>query len=280
MQNIHSHTWDPEQHIAAATREEANISRGAPMDLSIDFDVFMADSAPFAQVAVFGLKARLNGYWVPDAYVAAFVQRAPHKLVGFAASDPTQAGCMDELRHGIEELGLVGLKMAPMYAGFDPRDPRCDAVYAYCQAHAIPILFHSGTTFNHAAPLGVTRPWLFDEVAIRYPELRMVLAHVGHPFCEECLVVIRKHPHVYADISALFYRPWQFYNMLIAAQEYKVTHKLLFGTDYPFAKGEESIQGLRNANHIIGQSGLPSVTQETIDGILNRDAFALLGIRS
>ena len=91
-------------------------------------------------------------------------------------------------------------------------------------------------------------------------------------------MVIRKHPHVYADISALFYRPWQFYNMLIAAQEYKVTHKLLFGTDYPFARSRESIDGLRNANDVTGHSGLPSVTEQTINGILNRDALALLGV--
>ncbi len=108
----------------------------------------------------------------------------------------------------------------------------------------------------------------------------MVLAHVGHPFMEECLVVIRKHPHVYADISALYYRPWQFYNMLIAAQEYNVTHKLLFGTDYPFAAGQASIDGLRQANDVIGVSGLPRVTDGTIEGILGRDAFGLLGIGS
>ena len=66
--------------------------------------------------------------------------------------------------------------------------------------------------------------------------------------------------------------------MLIAAQEYNVTHKLLPGTDYPFAKGKASIDGLRNANHIIGNSGLPQVTLQTIDGILNRDALSLLGI--
>lgn len=92
----------------------------------------------------------------------------------------------------------------------------------------------------------MSRPSLFDDVAIRYPELRMVLAHLGHPRYGECLAVIRKHPHVYADISALFYRPWQFYNMLITAQEYRVTHKLLFGTDYPFVGALESIDGLRN----------------------------------
>ncbi len=62
------------------------------------------------------------------------------------------------------------------------------------------------------------------------------------------------------------------------AQEYKVTHKLLFGTDYPFAGGVDSIAGLRNANHIIANSGLPRITDETIEGILNRDSVVLLGL--
>jgi predicted TIM-barrel fold metal-dependent hydrolase len=105
-----------------------------------------------------------------------------------------------------------------------------------------------------------------------------VLAHAGHPFTEECLVVIRKHPHVYADISALYYRPWQFYNTLIAAQEYKVTHKLLFGTDYPFASAQESIDGLRNVNAVIGGSGLPRFSEDAVEEILARDALSLLGV--
>lgn len=280
MDNVHTHTWDPERHISAATRAEADRSRGGPMDLSVDFDRFMVEEANFyTRTIVFGLKAKLTGFWVPDAYVAEFVARAPDKLVGFAACDPTQENATDDLRRGIEELGLAGIKMAPMYAGFDPRDPRCAPIYDYCQAHGLPILFHTGTTFSQNAPLEYTRPWLFDWLGIRYPELRMVLAHVGHPFCEECLVVIRKHPHIYADISALFYRPWQFYNMLIAAQEYHVTHKLLFGTDYPFAKATESIAGLRNANRIVGDSGLPQVTEATITGILERNIIQTLGIR-
>jgi predicted TIM-barrel fold metal-dependent hydrolase len=278
MQNIHAHTWNERLHMADFFVKEAELSRGFKFDLSVDFDAFMVDAAPFDKVVVFGAKARLNGLWVPDDYVAAFVARAPAKLIGFAACDPTQPHYMDELRIGIDELHLGGVKMMPMYAGFDPRDARCDPVYAFCESRGLPILFHSGTTFNRAAPLGFTRPWLWDEVAIKHPELRMILAHVGHPFCEECLVVIRKHPHVYADISALHYRPWQFYNMLIAAQEYNVAHKLLNGTDYPFTTGQGSIDGLRNINHIIGNSGLPRVTEKTIEGILNRDALSLLNL--
>ena len=277
--NVHAHAWDQALHIDPATRAEADRSRGRSMDLTVRFETFMQEEAAhFAKTVVFGAKAKRTGYWVPDEYIANFVSQAPDKLIGFAACDPTQAGALADLRKGIEQLGLAGVKMMPMYAGFDPRDERCQPIYAYCQERGLPILFHSGTTFNQMAPLGFTRPWLWDEVGMRYPELRMVLAHVGHPFGEECLVVIRKHPHIYADISALFYRPWQFYNMLIAAQEYNVTNKLLFGTDYPFAKGEESINGLRNANHIIGNSDLPRVTQATIDGILYRDMPGLLGL--
>jgi hypothetical protein len=279
MQNVHAHVWDQSLHLARQTVAESELSRGQPLDLTVRLGAFLADMEPFEKVVVFGMKARRTGYWVPDEYVAEFVGKAPEKLLGFASSDPTQKGCREELEHAIEDLHLVGLKMGPIYAGFDPRDRRAEPVYEYCQKKGLPILFHTGTTFHRDAPLGFSRPWLFDEVAMRYPELRMVLAHLGHPFYDECLVVIRKHPHVYADIAALYYRPWQFYNMLLLAQEYRVTHKLLFGTDYPFASAKESIEGLRNVNHVIGDSSLPRVSPEVVAAVLERDALTLLGLR-
>lgn len=278
MQNVHAHAWDPSAHLREETIREAALARGARLELTTRYEAFMEEMAPFERVVVFGLKARLTGYWVPDEYIADWVARAPETLLGFASCDPTQPRYMKELSHAVEDLGLCGVKMGPIYAGFDPRDRCCTPVYDYCQRSGIPILFHTGTTFNHNAPLAYGRPWLFDEVAIAYPELRIVLAHLGHPFYDECLSVIRKHPHVYADIAALYYRPWQFYNMLILAQEYGVTHKLLFGTDHPFAGSAPSIEGLRNVNHVVGDSALPRVTEETIEGILARDALGLLGI--
>jgi predicted TIM-barrel fold metal-dependent hydrolase len=278
MQNIHSHTWDSPLHFQPETIREVDLARGYPLDLTVHLESFLEDMADFEKVVVFGLKARRTGYWVPDDYVAEFAARAPEKIIGFACCDPTQPEHFEELKHAIETLKLRGVKMGPIYAGFDPRDALCDTVYRYCQENGLPILFHTGTTFNHNAPLNYGRPWLFDEVAIRFPGLRLILAHCGHPFSEECLVVIRKHPHVYADISALYYRPWQFYNTMMAAQEYKVTDKLLFGSDYPFAKGHESIQGLRDVNQIIGNSSLPHVSEQAVEDILGRDALQLIGV--
>jgi hypothetical protein len=85
--------------------------------------------------------------------------------------------------------------------------------------------------------------------------------------------VIRKNPNVYAEVSALFYRPWQYYNILITAQEYLVTDKIFFGTDYPFTTLEESIGGLKNINRLVEGSNLPRVTDETVDRILYSSPF-------
>ncbi len=278
MINVHAHVWDQRLHMADFTVREAALSRGRAIDLTVDVDRLLEDNRAMDHVVVFGLKGRLCGYWVPDEYVADAVARGGGKLIGFAACDPTQEGYMEELRTAIEELGLRGVKMGPAYGGFDPGDARCDEIYAYCQERRLPILFHAGTTYNRLAVLKYAHSELWDDVAVRFPELRVVLAHLGHPFSDECICVIRKHPHVYADISALYYRPWQFYNMLVTASEYGVTHKLLFGTDYPFTTVADSITGLRNINAVAGGSGGPRVTDEVIEGILNRDSLALLGV--
>ena len=74
---------------------------------------------------------------------------------------------------------------------------------------------------------------------------------LGHPYEGECVAVARKHPNVYADISALHYRPFQLYHSLMLVQEYGVWDKMLFGTDYPFTTVNATIDGLRDLNDML-----------------------------
>src|SRR6185436_5908651 len=103
------------------------------------------------------------------------------------------------------------------------------------------------------------RPANFDAVAVEFPELRMVLAHLGHPWEGETIAVLRRHAHVYADLSALYYRPWQFYNSMRLLVEYRIESKVIFGSDFPFTTTADSIAGVRSMNGILAQSGLPPV---------------------
>ncbi len=140
------------------------------------------------------------------------------------------------------------------------------------------MLLHTGTTFVSPAPLDCTLPRHLDRVATRWPEVKIVLAHLGHPYEGECVAVIRKHPHVYADISALHYRPFQLFHSLMLVQEYGVWHKLLFGTDYPFTNVRATIDGLESLNAMVEGTRLPRLDVRAIDELVHRDSLRLLGL--
>ena len=128
------------------------------------------------------------------------------------------------------------------------------------------------------APLRYAHPLLMDEIAIRFPELRIVMAHLGHPWQRETIVTIRKHPHVYADVSALFYRPWSFYEGLRLATEWGVLDKLLFGSDFPIATPAETAAGLRARERPDRRDELPPVPLDRIEELIERDPLPLLGL--
>ena len=248
--DVHSHTWQFPEHFTDQFRQQASQVAKADeeLDLSITYEAYRQSAQNCDKTIVFGGKARLSGLWVDDQYVADYVNAHPDHLIGFLSVDPTQDGWQQEMEYGHQELGLRGIKLLSMYAGFYPHDERLDPLWRYATEHRLPVLLHTGTTFVAQAPLDCTLPRHLDPVATRFPDVKIIMAHLSHPYEGECAVVIRKHPNVYADVSALHYRPFQFYNSLMLVQEYGVWNKLLFGSDYPFTTIDASIEGLYALN--------------------------------
>jgi hypothetical protein len=214
--DVHSHAWAFPQHFSDDFRQQARRARAAiELDLAVRYDDYRATAAEPVRTIVFGGKARHSGLWVDDQYVADYVAAHPDWLIGFLSLDPTQPGWEDELSYGHAVLQLRGVKLMPMYAGFRPDEPRLDPLWHYAQRHRLPVLLHTGTTFLSQAPLECTLPRHLDPVAARFPDVRIIMAHLGHPYEGECVVTARKHPHLYADISALHYRPFQLYHSLM-----------------------------------------------------------------
>jgi len=209
---------------------------------------------------------------------ATFVRAYPEKLVGFMSVHPYAADVLEEVERSREDLGLMGVKLGANYQNFDPLDERALAIYERAQALEIPILFHQGTSPVRTAPLRYAHPLLMDQIAIRYPRLRIVMAHMGHPWQIDTITVIRKHPHVYADISGLFYRPFSFYESLLKCSEWGVLGKLLFASDFPVSTPQENIEALRKVNNIVEGTRLPRVLEGELEALVNRDSLELLGI--
>jgi predicted TIM-barrel fold metal-dependent hydrolase len=136
------------------------------------------------------------------------------------------------------------------------------------EALDIPTIWHQGTSFVRPGPLKWANPIQLEDIALACPDLRMMIAHMGHPWEDECVVLIRKHPNLYANISALHYRPLRHYMAFMSAMEYGVEHKLIFGSDFPSATPDQVISGQWKVNDIVEGTNLPKFPEEAIHNII------------
>lgn len=274
--DCHVNVYDDSQMLPLYV-ESAKFSRPGGFPLRSDPATVTEAMREVDHAIVFSLRYKDSiGIDGDDEVTARLVARDPKKFIGFACLDPRLPDCMDLLVHAIEDLLLKGVKFGPIYNGVSLLDPRLERVYQYLVKHNLPLTMHMGTTYGANAPVQYGRPLDVDTIANRYPDLKMVMAHMGHPWYEECIVVARKNPNVYCEVSALYYRPWQYWNILICAQEYTIANrnKIFWGTDFPFTTVADSVAGIQNVNRIVQGSGLPQVTPETIDQILHSNPLA------
>jgi predicted TIM-barrel fold metal-dependent hydrolase len=277
--DVHSHYFHYPEHFSDDFRDQARRARkDVEVDLTVRWDEYSATATACDRTIVFGGKARLSGLWVPDQAVAEYVAQQPDRLTAFLCVDPTQPGWRDEMEQGHRDLKMKGIKLLPMYAGFKPNDRELDDLWAYATKHRLPVLLHTGTTFIDKAPLECTLPRLIDDVAVRFPKVKIIMAHLSHPYEGECVVTIRKHPNVYTDCSALHYRPFQLYHSLMLVQEYGVWDKLLFGSDYPFTTVDASLAGMRKLNDMLEGTALPRLDMDRMEAMFFRETLRILEI--
>src|SRR5262245_16574795 len=275
--DVHTHVGEYPRHISEKFASEAR-EAWPEVTLGGTLDEHYRDALDGVDAAiVLAFNAPAAGFVVPNDYVAAYVARDPARLVGFGAVHPHDPGALDELER-FRELGLRGCKLCPIYQDVDPLGPEFLAVCAALERLELPMLIHQGTTFSRAGSLLQARPALLDAIALRHPKLTIVIAHMGHPWFDEAIQVVRRHPRVYADVSALGSRRWLLYNALVAAVEYRVADKLLFGTDFPFFTARQTIDGLRSLAGTPFGGSLPAIDEDVIEGIVHRPSLELLGI--
>lgn len=220
------------------------------------------------KVIVFGIVAPFCGINANQELIADFVQQHSDRFIGWCSVDPNDPDCVNQLEYYVTKRGFRGLKCSPIYQNWDPQDPRHLPLFKKAEALGIPVNIHQGTSFVRPGPLKYANPILLEDIAIACPGLRIVIAHMGHPWEAECVVLIRKHPNLYTNISALHYRPLRHYQAFMTAIEYGVEHKLIMGSDFPSATLAQVIAGQWKVNDVVKGTSFPTVSKEIIHNII------------
>ncbi len=173
-----------------------------------------------------------QGELIPNDAVAALIASAPERYVGLASVDlhrPMHA--VRTLRDCVRNRGFKGLRVLPWLWGLPPDDRRYYPLYAECIELDVPFCLQVG----HAGPLMPSEPGrpipYLEQVAYEWPELKIVAGHLGHPWTEEMLSLLRKYDNVFADTSA--WKPARFPTAFTDYMRGRGRSKVLFGSNWP-----------------------------------------------
>ena len=199
------------------------------------------------------------GTKVPNDHVAGLVAQAPERIVGFAAVDPHKGRkAADELEWALRDLGLKGLTIGPWEHQLYPDDERYFPFYELCQAHDVPVTIHASVHFGRFAKLDYSRPIYIDNVAVKFPELKIIAVHGGWPWVAELVAIAWRHKHVYIDISGIrplyIGKPGTDWEPLMSYGNSVIQDKVLWGTCWPlqpFARSLGEVRDLPLKPHVV-----------------------------
>lgn len=139
---------------------------------------------------------RASNRWVTE------VARTDPLVEVLITIDPTVLTRREIVEHLTElaDAGARGVKLHPVSQGMVPMDPRLHAVYDVCSEAGLLVLSHSGPGHHGNAS---ARPSEFAPVLRKWPNLRLVLAHLGGASWPEAAELADAYPQVAFDLSEI-----------------------------------------------------------------------------
>jgi len=210
----------------------------APKDLlasmdeaGINYALLIADSAP------------LEDGTTTDETITICQKEPRLKAIGNIEYKTLDEKQIQKLVRYLKEGKIYGVKLYTGYEDFYPLNENLYSFYEQCQHLGKPIIFHTGMLQTGlAGRLRQVHPLCIDDLASKFPELKIVMAHFGNPWVMDAAAVVLKNDNVYVDLSGYFatYAPIAkedvdfFVRDLTKFKSFVGDFKkCLFGTDWP-----------------------------------------------
>ncbi len=189
-------------------------------------------------------RAMLINYVAPEVigftagvneWVANYVKEDCRRLLPCGSLHPRHTNNIMADVEQLVRLGIRMIKIHPPHQLLFPNDylsgmKELEIIYRAAEANGIPVMFHTGTSIFPGARNKYGDPIYVDDVAVDFPNLRILLAHGGRPlWMDTAFFLIRRHANVYLDISGI--PPKTLLQYFPRLEE--IASKTLFGTDWP-----------------------------------------------
>jgi hypothetical protein len=185
-----------------------------------------------------------GGFELPYERVRDVCRQYPDRFSGLAGIDPFRGmqGLRD-LERAVREYGFVGAHLYPHWCGLAPDHAKYYPYYAKCCELDVPIMMQVGHNLVYSRERrlpSVGRPICLDQVAIDFPELRLIGIHIGVPWTDEMISMCWKHENVYTAGDAYAPRHWP--PAFVHYANSFGREKVLFGTDWPVIDPERAVR--------------------------------------
>lgn len=165
--------------------------------------------------------------------------RASESVVPFGAMHPDFEDPTSEIVR-MRGLGIRGIKLHPEFQACAPDDIRMQPIYEAAQHAGLVLLFHAGLDIGIPTLHGT--PQAFVDIHHDYPELRIVLAHMGgFKLWDEVLDQLVGLPIWFDTSYSIGHLPEEQFLEIVRAHG---ADRILFGTDAPWADMAEEVAKL------------------------------------
>ncbi|MDV7241874.1 MULTISPECIES: amidohydrolase family protein [Rhodococcus] len=192
----------------------------------------------------------------------------PGRFVTSVGIDPRLG--YDAARHvriAVREYDIKCIRIIPMFTGIAIDDKLAYPAYtAACDEGAV-VSINVGVP-GPMKPAKLQRTILIDEVALAFPELKLVMSHLGDPWISETVAMLIKHPNVFAMTAG--WAPKYVPEEILTFAQRRNPEKLMWASDYPILPIERTITEGRAL----------SLTGRAREGYLGGNARRVFGLPS
>ncbi len=271
-----------------------------PEDTDIDELVHWMKQAGVERAVAMGQDmTRIWNTTFGDDYVYNCVKKYPDFFIGLCSIEPIDKAnrfnqpAFDYFKECITERNLKGVLLTPPYGQYYSNDRNCYPFYEESLQHDTVVQYHHSAQMGPAilAPTKYANLFTLNDVIIDFPDLKIVVEHIGYPWSEHLFILMANNKNLWTDLAMMYERPMKTVWSLVLAKEYGVIDRVMYASDYvcysydlfsenPAEDFKRWINFIESGmNDTCKKCGWPMFTEKEIEGITGENAARLYNMK-